>query len=47
MFGRGIYFADIVSEAAQYCDASDNDNVGLVMLCDVVEILLTFDEFYS
>ena len=33
MFGRGIYFADIVSKSANYCKESNNS--GLLALCEV------------
>ncbi|CAI9730721.1 [ADP-ribose] polymerase 1-like [Octopus vulgaris] len=35
MFGKGIYFADMVSKSANYCHTSKNDPVGLILLCDV------------
>jgi len=35
MFGKGIYFADMVSKSANYCMASLNNNTGLLLLCDV------------
>lgn len=35
MFGRGVYFADSVSKALQYCDWNESDGVGLLLLCDV------------
>lgn len=35
MFGKGIYFADIVSKSANYCMSGLNDNTGLLLLCDV------------
>jgi len=35
MFGKGVYFADMVSKSANYCYASRN-NVGLMLLCEVV-----------
>lgn len=35
MFGKGIYFADIVSKSANYCTASLVNNTGLLLLCDV------------
>lgn len=35
MFGKGIYFADMVSKSANYCLASKINNVGLVLLCEV------------
>lgn len=34
MFGKGIYFADIVSKSANYCLPKDN-TVGLMLLCEV------------
>ena len=35
MFGKGIYFADMVSKSANYCMTSKNNPVGLLFLCDV------------
>ncbi|KAF2885554.1 hypothetical protein ILUMI_20622 [Ignelater luminosus] len=35
MFGKGIYFADMVSKSANYCCTSFSNNVGLLLLCEV------------
>ena len=35
MFGKGIYFADMVSKSANYCVASKSNPVVLLLLCDV------------
>lgn len=35
MFGKGIYFADMVSKSANYCCTSPQDNTGLLLLCEV------------
>lgn len=35
MFGKGIYFADIVSKSANYCFTDRNNNTGLMLLCEV------------
>lgn len=35
MFGRGIYFADIVSKSANYCFTNRLSNIGLMLLCEV------------
>uniref|UniRef100_G1PK82 Poly [ADP-ribose] polymerase n=1 Tax=Myotis lucifugus TaxID=59463 RepID=G1PK82_MYOLU len=35
MFGKGIYFADMVSKSANYCHTSQGDPVGLVLLGEV------------
>lgn len=35
MFGKGVYFADIVSKSANYCATSRSDNIGLLMACQV------------
>lgn len=35
MFGKGIYFADMVSKAAQYCYASSKSPQGLLVLAEV------------
>lgn len=35
MFGKGIYFADMVSKSAGYCCTSASNNVGFLLLSDV------------
>lgn len=35
MFGKGIYFADLVSKSAQYIYPSEEQPQGLLMLCEV------------
>jgi len=35
MFGKGIYFADMVSKSANYCFAQRNNPYGLLLLCEV------------
>eukprot|EP00808_Paulinella_micropora_P017853 g46431.t1 len=35
MFGKGLYFADMVSKSANYCHASKENPVGLLLLCEV------------
>ncbi|GBP32817.1 Poly polymerase 1 [Eumeta japonica] len=35
MFGKGIYFADMVSKSANYCCTSQSEPVGLMLLCEV------------
>ncbi|XP_021365761.1 poly [ADP-ribose] polymerase 1-like isoform X2 [Mizuhopecten yessoensis] len=35
MFGKGVYFADMVSKSANYCRTSKNDPVGVLLLCEV------------
>lgn len=35
MFGKGIYFADMVSKSANYCCTSKQNNTGLMLLCEV------------
>ncbi|XP_034642775.1 poly [ADP-ribose] polymerase 2 isoform X9 [Trachemys scripta elegans] len=35
MFGKGIYFADMSSKSANYCFASHQRDVGLLLLCEV------------
>ena len=35
MFGKGVYFADMVSKSANYCFTSKENNTGILMLCDV------------
>ncbi|KAH9512499.1 Poly [ADP-ribose] polymerase 1, partial [Bulinus truncatus] len=35
MFGKGVYFADMVSKSANYCRTSKTDNIGILLLCEV------------
>ncbi|KAL1517903.1 hypothetical protein ABEB36_001606 [Hypothenemus hampei] len=35
MFGKGVYFADMVSKSANYCCASPQNSTGLLLLCEV------------
>ncbi|EGR33273.1 hypothetical protein IMG5_057380 [Ichthyophthirius multifiliis] len=35
MFGKGVYFADMVSKSANYCFTNKQNNIGLMLLCDV------------
>ncbi|XP_059048332.1 poly [ADP-ribose] polymerase [Achroia grisella] len=35
MFGKGIYFADMVTKSANYCFAHRKDPVGVMLLCEV------------
>lgn len=35
MFGKGVYFADMVSKSANYCCSSREQNVGCMLLCEV------------
>ncbi|XP_048732716.1 poly [ADP-ribose] polymerase 1-like [Ostrea edulis] len=35
MFGKGIYFADMVSKSANYCRTSKADPTGVLLLCEV------------
>uniref|UniRef100_A0A1B6HKG9 Poly [ADP-ribose] polymerase n=2 Tax=Homalodisca liturata TaxID=320908 RepID=A0A1B6HKG9_9HEMI len=35
MFGKGVYFADMVSKSANYCMTSATNNTGLMLLCEV------------
>ncbi|CAH8581086.1 unnamed protein product [Schistosoma intercalatum] len=36
MFGKGIYFADIVSKSANYCFTTQSQPEGLLLLCEVI-----------
>ncbi|XP_011308727.1 poly [ADP-ribose] polymerase [Fopius arisanus] len=45
MFGKGIYFADMVSKSANYCCTSSKSPTGLLMLCEVA--LGNMDERYA
>ncbi|KDQ10244.1 hypothetical protein BOTBODRAFT_136978 [Botryobasidium botryosum FD-172 SS1] len=35
MFGKGVYFADMMSKSYNYCYASSSGNIGILLLCDV------------
>eukprot|EP00922_Rhytidocystis_sp_ex-Travisia-forbesii_P045177 GHVS01067348.1.p1 GENE.GHVS01067348.1~~GHVS01067348.1.p1 ORF type:complete len:1044 (+),score=135.20 GHVS01067348.1:265-3396(+) len=35
MFGKGLYFADVVSKSANYCLATPSDPRGVLILCEV------------
>lgn len=35
MFGKGVYFTDVVSKAAGYCHANSENKEGLLLLCEV------------
>lgn len=35
MFGKGIYFADMVTKSANYCATTRSSNTGLMLLCEV------------
>lgn len=35
MFGKGVYFADMVSKSANYCFTDKTNNTGVMLLCDV------------
>ncbi|KAJ7599453.1 PARP-domain-containing protein [Mycena floridula] len=35
MFGKGVYFADVMSKSANYCHASMSNNTGILLLCEV------------
>lgn len=35
MFGKGVYFADMVSKSANYCHTSQSDPVGFLLLAEV------------
>lgn len=35
MFGKGVYFADMVSKSANYCYTSAQDPIGVLLLCEV------------
>ena len=34
-FGKGVYFADMVTKSANYCFTNKDNNVGLLLLCEV------------
>ena len=35
MFGKGVYFADMVSKSANYCFTDKSNSTGLLLLCEV------------
>jgi len=35
MFGKGVYFADMVSKAANYCYTNKENNIGVLLLCEI------------
>lgn len=35
MFGKGIYFADMVTKSANYCCTNSENPIGLLLLCEV------------
>ncbi|KAI8926209.1 poly polymerase catalytic domain-containing protein [Entophlyctis helioformis] len=35
MFGKGVYFADMVSKSANYCCTNRQSNTGILLLCEV------------
>ncbi|RKO90400.1 poly polymerase catalytic domain-containing protein, partial [Blyttiomyces helicus] len=35
MFGKGVYFADMVSKSANYCFTSQSNPIGILLLCEV------------
>jgi len=35
MFGKGVYFADMVSKSANYCATSRDHSTGILLLCEV------------
>mmetsp|Transcript_99538 Transcript_99538/g.171340 ORF Transcript_99538/g.171340 Transcript_99538/m.171340 type:complete len:632 (-) Transcript_99538:343-2238(-) len=35
MFGKGVYFADMVTKSANYCRTNKKDNKGIMLLADV------------
>lgn len=47
MFGKGIYFADMVSKSANYCHTSQADPIGLVLLGEVAlgNMYVTYGEY--
>ncbi|TDL28933.1 PARP-domain-containing protein [Rickenella mellea] len=35
MFGKGVYFADMISKSAAYCHSHMSNNIGILLLCEV------------
>ena len=36
MFGKGVYFADMVSKSANYCNTNRRNPIGMLLLCEVM-----------
>ena len=49
MFGKGVYFADMVSKSANYCHTSQSDPVGLLLLAEVAlgNMYVPVSEFFK
>jgi hypothetical protein len=41
MFGKGVYFADMVSKSANYCCTHPGDPVGVLLLSEVLNLEYT------
>jgi len=35
MFGKGVYFADMVTKSANYCHHNLSDDIGMLLICEV------------
>ena len=35
LFGKGVYFADMIAKSAAYCRASTSNNTAMILLCEV------------
>jgi len=35
MFGKGVYFADVSSKAANYCHTNKENSEGVLLICEV------------
>ena len=46
MFGKGVYFADMVSKSANYCYTSRENNMSCLLLCEVA-LGNTNDKLYA
>jgi poly [ADP-ribose] polymerase len=46
MFGKGVYFADIVSKSANYCNATKINPIACLLLCEVA-LGNTCEKFYA
>ena len=49
MFGKGVYFADMVSKSANYCGTSYVNEVGCILLGDVAlgDMNVKYDADYN
>ena len=42
LYGKGLYFADMLSKSLMYCRASSSNNDVLILLCKVAVIIFLY-----